>query len=227
MGDEDAPESFESLQPTPEEVAQNRASRERSEAEDSLRESAGPADAASKFTAAQIAEVISPDAHKLVLEFEVGGRKGYKQTYCHPERPPDPSGITIGLGYDLGYSILTQWDEDWKALLGGDEFDKLRATVGKKSGSAQSLLPALRSITIPWTAAEHVHQISTVPRSLRRTDREGKLRQPVFETETWTVVGLHHEGFDQFEGRARLDGKPGKSYANEGVSINSIRWAVK
>ncbi len=200
MGDEDAPESFESLQPTPEEVAQNRASRERSEAEDSLRESAGPADAASKFTAAQIAEVISPDAHKLVLEFEVGGRKGYKQTYCHPERPPDPSGITIGLGYDLGYSILTQWDEDWKALLGGDEFDKLRATVGKKSGSAQSLLPALRSITIPWTAAE---------------------------TETWTVVGLHHEGFDQFEGRARLDGKPGKSYANVGVSINSICSAVK
>jgi tetratricopeptide (TPR) repeat protein len=60
----------------------------------------------------------------------------------------------------------------------------------------------------------------------RAPTEPGNSGSPVFETENWTVVGLHHEGFDQFDGRAKLDGKPGKSYANEGISIHSIIRAV-
>jgi Trypsin-like peptidase domain len=56
----------------------------------------------------------------------------------------------------------------------------------------------------------------------RAPTEPGNSGSPVFETENWTVVGLHHEGFDQFDGRPKLEGKPGKSYANEGVSIQSI-----
>ena len=57
----------------------------------------------------------------------------------------------------------------------------------------------------------------------RAPTEPGNSGSPVFETESWTVIGLHHEGFDRFDGRPKLDGKPGKSYANEGISIHSIR----
>ena len=57
----------------------------------------------------------------------------------------------------------------------------------------------------------------------RAPTEPGNSGSPVFETETWGLVGLHHEGFDRFEGRPRLEGKSGRTFANEGISINSIR----
>lgn len=60
----------------------------------------------------------------------------------------------------------------------------------------------------------------------RAPTEPGNSGSPVFETDNWTVVGLHHEGFDQFEGRPKLDGKTGKTFANEGISIHSIARAI-
>jgi S1-C subfamily serine protease len=60
----------------------------------------------------------------------------------------------------------------------------------------------------------------------RAPTEPGNSGSPVFETNNWTVVGLHHEGFDQFDGRPRLDGKTGKSFANEGISIHSIARSI-
>ena len=61
----------------------------------------------------------------------------------------------------------------------------------------------------------------------RAPTEPGNSGSPVFETEQWSVVALHHAGFDQFDGRARLEDKPGKTHANEGISIQSIRRALK
>ena len=60
----------------------------------------------------------------------------------------------------------------------------------------------------------------------RAPTEPGNSGSPVFEAENWTLVGLHHEGFDRFEGRPKLEGKPGRNFANEGISINSIRRAL-
>ena len=61
----------------------------------------------------------------------------------------------------------------------------------------------------------------------RAPTEPGNSGSPVFETNSWSVVGLHHEGFDKFDGRAKLGGKCGKSFANEGISIRSIQRAIK
>ena len=60
----------------------------------------------------------------------------------------------------------------------------------------------------------------------RAPTEPGNSGSPVFETGNWSVIGLHHMGFDQFDGRAKLNGKPGTNHANEGISIKSIRRAV-
>jgi V8-like Glu-specific endopeptidase len=55
----------------------------------------------------------------------------------------------------------------------------------------------------------------------------GNSGSPVFETNDWTLVGLHRAGFDPQTGRPRLGGKPGRHFANEGVSIHSICGAIE
>jgi hypothetical protein len=60
-----------------------------------------------------------------------------------------------------------------------------------------------------------------------RTPTEpGNSGSPVLEAELWQVVGLHHAGFDESEGRSKLGGKAGRDRANEGIHINSIRVAI-
>src|SRR5262249_25566953 len=61
-----------------------------------------------------------------------------------------------------------------------------------------------------------------------RTPTEpGNSGSPVFETKNWTVVGLHHAGFDPTSGRNCLRGRPGKNLANEGIYIESIKAALR
>ena len=60
----------------------------------------------------------------------------------------------------------------------------------------------------------------------RAPTEHGNSGSPVFETKTWTVVGLHHEGFDKMSGRPRLNGAKGMNLGNEGISIRSICRAV-
>jgi V8-like Glu-specific endopeptidase len=54
----------------------------------------------------------------------------------------------------------------------------------------------------------------------------GNSGSPVFETDNWTVIGLHHMGFDQFDGRPRLRGRSGMHHANEGIDMRSIKRAL-
>ncbi len=60
----------------------------------------------------------------------------------------------------------------------------------------------------------------------RAPTERGNSGSPVFEAGGWNVIGLHHMGFDQFEGRHKLNGKTGMHHANEGICIKSIRRAV-
>ena len=60
----------------------------------------------------------------------------------------------------------------------------------------------------------------------RAPTEPGNSGSPVFETKTWTIVGLHHAGFDSHMGLPRLGGRPGSNMANEGISIWSIKRAL-
>lgn len=55
----------------------------------------------------------------------------------------------------------------------------------------------------------------------------GNSGSPIFDADSWQVIGLHHAGFSEHEGRPRLNGAAGNSFANEGICIQSIRSALK
>ena len=116
-----------------------------------------------------VADLVSPAAHALIWKYEVDGPRGYETTYCHPCRPPDPSGITIGFGYDLGYYTQAEFAEAWKSQLPEADFTELSAAVGVTGQRAQALRPELKHISIPFAAAEHVYRHVCVPTEGRKT----------------------------------------------------------
>ncbi len=162
---------LEGLRPTLDEVEQNYDYRERYENLDDRLESVAPSSSTPKLSPENCNKLVSFEAHDLVWSFEVAGRQGYDAKYCHPCRPPDPSGVTIGIGYDLGYCTATEFAADWQALISAEDFTALRDAVGLKSGAAQNRLAAVHGIVVPWSAAETVYRQQTVSKYVNQMVR--------------------------------------------------------
>ena len=98
----------------------------------------------------------------LILEFEVGGGENYYNKFLkNPAWPEGQSGVTIGVGYDLGYVNKTEFSEDWKDLP-KDIFDRLYKVVGIKGYNAKNLIRGLKDIVIPWDLSLKVFNNKTV-----------------------------------------------------------------
>ena len=106
--------------------------------------------------------MLSKKSLDLILEFEVGGGENYYNKFLkNPAWPGEQSGVTIGVGYDLGYVNKTEFSEDWKDLP-KEIFDRLYKVVGIKGYKAKNLTRGLRDIVIPWELSLQVFNNKTV-----------------------------------------------------------------
>ena len=106
--------------------------------------------------------MLSKKSLDLILEFEVGGGENYYNKFLkNPAWPGEQSGVTIGVGYDLGYVNKTEFTNDWKELPPKD-FDRLYKVVGIKGVTAKDLIRGLKDISIPWDLALKVFNNKTV-----------------------------------------------------------------
>jgi hypothetical protein len=106
--------------------------------------------------------MLSKKSLELILEFEVGGGENYYNKFLkNPAWPGEQSGVTIGVGYDLGYVNKTEFSEDWKDLP-KEIFDRLYKVVGIKGYKAKNLTRGLRDIVIPWELSLQVFNNKTV-----------------------------------------------------------------
>lgn len=110
---------------------------------------------------------LTVEGHTLILEFETGGRSGYKP---YPEWPQGASGVTIGIGYDLGYSSKSVILSDWKAL-DPTPRARLAGVSGKTGQSARASLPTVSDIYVQWTRAVDVFDQIDVARWYAATKR--------------------------------------------------------
>lgn len=111
---------------------------------------------------------ICQEAIDLIVVCEVTSRALYERHYSRPTWPGGDSGLTIGIGFDLGYETPGGIDRDWP-MLPEDVRARLKTVAGLKGAKAQAALPMVRDIIVPWTAAVGSFRTATLPRYVDQT----------------------------------------------------------
>ena len=95
---------------------------------------------------------ISSAAIDLIIACEVTDEATYRAQDQRPTWPGGSSGVTIGIGYDLGYATPDQVRADWQMLVATDTY-RLAQVAGVKGFPAKAAADALHDIVVPWESA--------------------------------------------------------------------------
>ncbi len=113
---------------------------------------------------------VSQKGMDLLISFEVSSPAQYERNFRHPVWPGGESGITVGIGYDLGYVTRAKASADWQGQVNTPEHLTLLAScAGKKGRTAQTYLSQVRTVDIPYAAALSVFYQVTLPTYARLT----------------------------------------------------------
>jgi hypothetical protein len=114
--------------------------------------------------------MISRKSIEMIMNFEIGGKAYYEKALQKPTYPGGDSGITIGVGYDLGYNTEKQFMADWSPVINLNFINALRPVVGLKGEKAKAMLKGeILNVRIPYAAALEVFAKSSVPRFYKLT----------------------------------------------------------
>lgn len=106
----------------------------------------------------------SEKAIQMIVLFEVTSKATYIRRYQSTIWPGGKSGVTIGIGYDLGYTTLAKLRADWGNHLPDDMITALEQAVGVKGTPAQEMATHLApAVLVPWEAANAVFRELDVP----------------------------------------------------------------
>jgi hypothetical protein len=103
-----------------------------------------------------------------IINWETGGESYYDP---QPEWPGESSGVTIGIGWDLGMTPFAETTRAWSPHLSASTLAALVGVSGRHGEAAKVVLPYVRHLTIPWAAALSVFEDVTLPTFYVRTLR--------------------------------------------------------
>jgi hypothetical protein len=112
---------------------------------------------------------LTKKSYDLIIKHETGGESYYKKALQRPTYPGGQSGVTIGIGYDLGYNTAEGFARDWKNKLDAKVFARLHGCIGLKGKAASAKISGLKDINIPWSSAQEVFNERTLPRFIKLT----------------------------------------------------------
>lgn len=109
-------------------------------------------------------QLVSPPAVALIERWEVGGPQLYTRRYQSPTWPGGHSGVTVGIGYDLGFNSVEQILADWKHH---PQRGYLAAMSGITGTDARALAARRVWIQTPFALAHEVFLDPTLVRYYR------------------------------------------------------------
>lgn len=103
---------------------------------------------------------LSTKGIQAIIKWETGGESYYDK---NPEWPGEQSGVTIGVGWDLGHTSATETSRAWAPHLNAATLALLVSVSGRKGEAAKDALPHVRHLVIPWMSALAVFENVTIP----------------------------------------------------------------
>jgi len=107
---------------------------------------------------------VSRKGLKRLVAHEISSSAYYRKFLVHPTWPGGRSGVTIGIGYDLGYNSARRIRKDWSGKLSELDLERLLVVAGLKGETARQALAGVKSASVPLASAEQVFYASTLPR---------------------------------------------------------------
>jgi len=119
--------------------------------------------------------LVSRKSISAIVRFEIGSAAHYRRELTAPGWPGGASGVTVGIGYDLGHQKQKQRIEAvWKQYIAPWELEELLDCAGLTGGAAETWLRTtrlLRDVEIPLEAAREVFYRRTLPDYAKKTRR--------------------------------------------------------
>lgn len=142
-------------------------------------------------------EPLSEKARQLLLHHE-----GFSQP---SQWPGGQSGVTIGIGYDLGQCSVEQFKAEWADLLDAATIEKLCTTVGLSGEAAKAAAKQLADVKIPIAAGEKVFFERSIPRYQARTEQAFPGIEKLPPDAQGALVSLVYNRGTSFKGDSRKE----------------------
>lgn len=94
--------------------------------------------------------LVSRPARGLIVACEVTSEANYRSRLQSPVWPGGESGVTIGIGYDLGHANASTFRSDWGGLLPKSSVERLAECCRLTGDSAAKQIKDLRVHTVGW-----------------------------------------------------------------------------
>lgn len=101
---------------------------------------------------------------EFIIAQEATSEAYYTKHESSPNWPGEFSGVTIGIGYDIGYNTLSEVTRDWGSHLFPNTLERLSRYCGVTGEGAEKACVGLSDIVIPWDVACQVFEEQTLPR---------------------------------------------------------------
>jgi GH24 family phage-related lysozyme (muramidase) len=150
--------------------------------------------------------MISKKATDLIIQHEVGGRAYYEKKLQAPIWAGGESGVTIGMGYDLGYNTEKQFMLDWSGAINLNFINALRPTIGIKGPQAKAMLKGeILNVRIPYNTAYEVFVKSSLPRYYAMTKKIYPNMDLLNDDTKGALVSVVYNRGNRLEGDSRAE----------------------
>lgn len=125
---------------------------------------------------------ISQKSIDLIIKYEVSSKSYYEKYLAKPTVPAwqtTQSGVTIGIGADLGYLSHSQIESAFKGVVSDSELSAMKSVSGMKGKNAYyNGLPKVKNVVyITYAEAETVFKRYTLPSFSRQTSTAFNLKK--------------------------------------------------
>lgn len=113
---------------------------------------------------------VGPIALAAIIGFEVTDQRTYERRYQFPTWPGGGSGVTVGIGFDLGYEDEATVRAEIGDKIPPPHVDLLCSVIGLRGAAANNALRRVAEVVFPWPLALEVFRDRTLPRYIAATD---------------------------------------------------------
>jgi hypothetical protein len=112
---------------------------------------------------------VSKKSLDALVGFEISSEANYNRSLKNPIWPGAESGVTIGIGYDLGFNTAATILGDWAGQVSESDLQRLASVAGLKGTVAKAALGRVKDIVVPFPAARKIFFEVTAPKFAKLT----------------------------------------------------------